>query len=153
MKILMVCLGNICRSPLADALLQEKVNKRGLNHIVDSAGTCDNHIGQSPDSRMTATAESFDLSINHLRARQFEVSDFDNFDLIYAMDNSNFQNILSLARNEEDERKVKMILDESHPKMQLEVPDPYFGGERGFIEVYNLLDNATDCIMNKLIKE
>ncbi len=148
----MVCLGNICRSPLADALLQKKIDSNGLNHSVDSAGTCDNHIGQSPDLRMTSTAESYGLSIDHLRARQFEVADFDNFDLIYAMDDSNYQNILSLSRSSEDENKVKMILDESHPGMKLEVPDPYFGGDRGFIEVYKLLDNATDCIMKKLNK-
>ena len=150
MKILMVCLGNICRSPLADGLLAQKIMNENLNHNVDSAGTCDHHIGQSPDARMTKTAENFGLSLSHLRAREFTAADFDEFDRVYAMDKSNYQNIISLSRNQSDINKVRMILDENHPNQDMEVPDPYYGGKEGFLNVYSMLDEATDCIMNEL---
>lgn len=146
----MVCLGNICRSPLADGLLRKKIQEAGLSIEVDSAGTSSHHVGQAPDDRMRATAKKFGLSIDDLRARQFTVSDFDQFDLIYAMDSSNFNNILSLARSTADELKVKLILNEINPGQNLNVPDPYFGGEQGFIDVYKMLDQATDQIMEKL---
>ncbi len=146
----MVCLGNICRSPLADGLLQKKITERGLSHFVDSSGTSNNHVGEQPDSRMRKTALSYNCSIDHLRARQFKIQDYNDFDLIYVMDKSNLANVLSLARNQEDRMKVKMILNESHPGKDLEVPDPYFGGEKGFTEVFELLNEATDCILNKI---
>lgn len=150
MKILMVCLGNICRSPLADGLLRKKIKEAGLSVEVDSAGTSNHHVGQAPDDRMRATAKKFGLSIDDLRARQFNVEDFDHFDLIYAMDSSNYTNILSLARSTADELKVKLILNEIYPGQNRNVPDPYFGGEQGFIDVYNLLNKATDQIMENL---
>ena len=146
----MVCLGNICRSPLADGLLRDKIKALKLNHEVDSAGTIGHHVGDSPDNRMSAKASEYDYDISDLRARQFSEIDFDNFDLIYAMDKSNYQNIISLARSSSDNEKVKMILDESHPNANMEVPDPYYGGEQGFENVFNLLDEATDCIIKKL---
>lgn len=148
----MVCLGNICRSPMADGLLRKKVENEGLEVTVDSAGTSNYHIGEAPDSRMRKTALEMGTPIDELRARQFVQSDFDEFDLIYAMDQSNLSNILSLARNDNDRSKVKLILNESNPGSDLEVPDPYFGGDQGFIDVYNMLDEATDVIMNKLRK-
>ena len=146
----MVCLGNICRSPLADGILRKKIKEAGLSIEVDSAGTSSHHVGQAPDDRMRATAKKFGLSIDDLRARQFTVSDFDQFDVIYAMDSSNYNNILSLARSTDDELKVKLILNEINPGQNLNVPDPYFGGEQGFIDVYKMLDQATDQIMVKL---
>ncbi|MBI1837542.1 MAG: low molecular weight phosphotyrosine protein phosphatase [Flavobacteriia bacterium] len=146
MNILMVCLGNICRSPLADGLLRKKVKDLNLDVYVDSAGTANYHVGEAPDHRMCQTAKKFGYSIDELRGRQFVVSDFDTFDLIYAMDKSNLSNILKLARNQEDVQKVALILNESHPEKNLEVPDPYYGGEKEFIEVYNLLNEATDVI-------
>jgi len=148
----MVCLGNICRSPLADGLLRAKVANDGLNVIVDSAGTAGYHIGEAPDSRMRSTARDKGFPIDDLRARQFSASDFDQFDLIYAMDTSNFNNIIALAESDEDKAKVKLILEESHPGMNLEVPDPYYGGDKGFVEVFDLLDEATDVIMKNLKK-
>ncbi len=151
MKILMVCLGNICRSPMADGLLRKKVEENGLNIVVDSAGTSAYHVGEAPDSRMRKTAHEMGTPIDSLRARQFRQADFDDFDLIYAMDKSNYNNILQLARNDEDKQKVKLILNESNPNMNLEVPDPWYGGEQGFYDVYNMLDEATDVIINKLI--
>lgn len=146
----MVCLGNICRSPLADGLLRDKINTLKLNVIVDSAGTSGHHIGESPDNRMTAKALEYKHDISNLRSRQFSAIDFENFDLIYAMDKSNYQNIIALARSSSDIDKVKMILDESHPGEKMEVPDPYYGGEQGFENVYRLIDKATDCIIKKL---
>lgn len=150
MKIVMVCLGNICRSPLADGLLRKKVAEAGLDVDVDSAGTAAYHVGNPPDVRMRATAKSKGCPIDDLRARQFVVEDYDRFDRIYVMDQSNRQNVLSLARNTEDEAKVEMILNLSHPNMDLEVPDPYYGGDQGFLEVYQLLDEATDVLMDEL---
>lgn len=146
----MVCLGNICRSPMADGLLRKKVEEAGLSVVVDSAGTAGYHIGEAPDPRMRATAQQFGFPIDMLRARQFGTSDFDEFDLIYAMDQSNYRNILRLARNEADEAKVHLILNELYPGKDMEVPDPYYGGEQGFIDVFRMLDQATDHIMQKL---
>lgn len=150
MNILMVCLGNICRSPLAEGILRDKVEKLNLNVSIDSAGTAGYHIGEKPDSRMRATALSFGISLEDLRARQFVASDFDKFDIIYAMDSSNYNNICSLARNESDKQKVQLILNELEPGKNLAVPDPYYGGQQGFIDVFNLLDKATDKIIEKL---
>ncbi|SFT87774.1 protein-tyrosine phosphatase [Lishizhenia tianjinensis] len=148
----MVCLGNICRSPIADGLLRRKVEENNLDTVVDSAGTAAYHVGEAPDPRMRATGKQFGTPIDFLRARQFEVADFDAFDIIYAMDKSNYNNILKLARNAADEAKVKMILNESNPGMDLEVPDPYYGGDQGFVDVYNMLDIATDKIVEKYLK-
>ena len=149
MKILMVCLGNICRSPLADGLLREKVKQLNLDVIVDSAGTSNHHVGQAPDTRMSATARQKGLTIDNLRARQFTKIDFKDFDLIFVMDKSNYSNVIALASSEEDRAKVHLMLNELHPNQDLEVPDPYFGGEQGFTEVYNLLDDATNALIKK----
>ena len=153
MKILMVCLGNICRSPLADGLLRKKVNELNLDVIVDSAGTSNHHFNESPDPRMRATAKENGLNIDTLKARQFTKADFNDFDLIFVMDKSNYQNVLSLASSNEEIEKVHLILNESHPGEDLEVPDPYYGGEKGFIDVFNLLDEATNVIIEKRIKQ
>lgn len=150
MKVLMVCLGNICRSPMADGLLRKKVAELGLDIFVDSAGTANYHVGEAPDRRMRETGASLGVKIDDLRARQFVQSDFDQFDLIYAMDKSNFNNILSLARNEKDKQKVRLILNEITPHSDAEVPDPYYGGDQGFVDVFNMLDLATDKIIEKL---
>ncbi|TNE97111.1 MAG: low molecular weight phosphotyrosine protein phosphatase [Bacteroidetes bacterium] len=150
MKVLMVCLGNICRSPMADGLLRKKVAESGLNVVVDSAGTAGYHVGEAPDPRMRQTARQLGTPIDELRARQFVQSDFDQFDLIYVMDKSNYSNVTRLARNDQDIAKVKLILDEIEPSKGLEVPDPYYGGEQGFIDVFNMLDVATSNILEKL---
>lgn len=151
MKILMVCLGNICRSPLADGLLRHKVKSDGISAIVDSAGTANYHVGGPPDERMTETAMQNGIDISNLRARQFEITDYDQFDLIYVMDKSNYQNVTRLARNDNDIKKVKLILDElEHSNDIQEVPDPYYGGQAGFDHVFDLLDRATDRIIKKL---
>lgn len=150
MKVLMVCLGNICRSPLAEGILQSKVNSDSIQ--VDSAGTAAYHVGELPDERSIAVARKYGIDLTSQRARKFTVNDFDAFDLIYAMDASNFQNILALARNEEDEQKVQMILNEVDSNLDNSVPDPYYGGNDGFENVYQMLDGACTIIANKINK-
>jgi protein-tyrosine phosphatase len=149
MKILMVCLGNICRSPLAEGVLRAKLKERGVENVnVDSAGTSSYHIGDAPDERTIANAKKHGVEISHLKARQFTVNDFDQFNRIYVMDSSNLINVLALARNEEDKKKVEMILNIIHPGQDMAVPDPYFGGEQGFENVFQLLDKACEGIVN-----
>ena len=150
MKILMVCLGNICRSPLADALLRKKVKERGLNISIDSAGTANYHVGKSPDRRTQMNALKHGVDMSELRARQFSKKDFSTFDFIYVMDKSNLQNVLSLASSQEEREKVRLILDVLENSSYSEVPDPYYGGEEGFELVYNLLDEATHTILEKI---
>lgn len=153
MKILMVCLGNICRSPLADGLMRKKIADQGLKAEVDSAGTGDWHIGEAPDPRMIKTAKNNGLDISMLRGRQFQAEDYDNFDRIYVMDQSNYQNVVRLAQTDEQKQKVELILNEINPGSDSEVPDPYFGGDDGFSHVYNLLDSATDKIIQKYLNQ
>lgn len=146
----MVCLGNICRSPLADGLLRDKVQKLNLPVIVDSAGTSGIHAGDKPDPRMIKTASQYGLDIGYLRSRKFTVNDFDTFDRIFVMDKENLHNVSKLARNNNDMQKVSLILNLIDPEKNLEVPDPYYGGDAGFKEVYSLLDRATDQIIHTL---
>jgi protein-tyrosine phosphatase len=147
-KVLMVCLGNICRSPLAEGILQSKINADEV--FVDSAGTAAYHVGNLPDKRSIEVAGQYGINITNQRARKFTVRDFDAFDFIYAMDESNYQNILLLARDNKDERKVQMILNETHPHQNLNVPDPYYGGNQGFENVYTMLNEACEIIANKI---
>jgi len=150
MKILMVCLGNICRSPLAEGILQEKLKSNGHDIIVDSAGTGGWHVGQSPDNRSVAIARKYGIDISRQKARQFSVSDFQDFDIIYAMDGSNLSDIISMASTKEDIGKVKLILNEIKPGLNTPVPDPYYGGNDGFENVYQLLNEACEIITNKI---
>lgn len=145
----MVCLGNICRSPLAEGILQSKV---GNNVFVDSAGTSNYHVGELPDKRSIAVAKKHGIDISQQRCRAFTSKDFETFDHIYVMDKSNYANVIQLAPTEKLKQKVKLILNELHPNQDLEVPDPYFGGEDGFEQVYQMLDKACDIIANQLTK-
>lgn len=142
MKILMVCLGNICRSPIAEGVLQSKL---GSDFIVDSAGTGDWHVGQKPDERAIAVSKKYGINISNLRARQIQTQDFDEFDLIFVMNQANYADVLSLAKTKEHREKVQMIL-----KNEQNVPDPYFGDDEGFEEVFKLLDEVTDEVVNQL---
>jgi protein-tyrosine phosphatase len=149
MKILMVCLGNICRSPLAEGILKSKLPKDIFT--VDSAGTSNYHINELPDSRSIEVAKKHTIDITKQRGRQFTSEDFDTFDLIYAMDTSNYKNIIKLARNPEDISKVRFILDEILNYNLKDVTDPYYGGENGFDAVYEMLDTACEIIANKVV--
>lgn len=150
MKVLMVCLGNICRSPLANGLLRDKILLNNLQVEVDSCGTSSHHVGEQPDERMMETALQYGYDLSDLRSRQFTVDDFDRFDTIYVMDSSNYNNVIRLARSEEDKEKVKLFLNELYSGKNMAVPDPYYGGEQGFEDVYELVDKTTDIIIEKL---
>ncbi|PKP13817.1 MAG: protein-tyrosine-phosphatase [Bacteroidetes bacterium HGW-Bacteroidetes-3] len=147
-KILMVCLGNICRSPLAEGILKSKLFR--ANVIIESAGTGAYHINERPDVRSINIAKINGIDISGQRARKFSLKDFDEFDLIYVMDSSNYRDVIKMAKNEEDRKKVKMILNEVFPNENLDVPDPYVGGDFGFKSVYNMLDEACDIIAKKI---
>ncbi|WP_028281849.1 low molecular weight protein-tyrosine-phosphatase [Olleya marilimosa] len=149
-KILMVCLGNICRSPLAEGILQSKLDNNLF--VVDSAGTSSYHIGNKPDPRSIAIAKKKGIDITQQQARQFVKQDFLDFDIIYAMDNSNYNNIIALAENDKQKSKVNLILNESYPEQNLDVPDPYYGGDKGFETVFNMLDEACNKIKLRLSK-
>ena len=144
----MVCLGNICRSPLAEGILKHKT--KNLDVVVDSAGTASYHVGNLPDSRSIEIANKNGIDLTDQRARQFSEKDFDDFDKIYAMDTNNYSNIISLARNQSDRDKVDVILNELNPKSYDSVPDPYYGAGDGFQIIYDMLDNACDAIVGKL---
>lgn len=147
-KILMVCLGNICRSPLAEGILQSKLSSEFFK--VDSAGTAGYHVGELPDERSIEVAKKYGIDITNQRSRKFVKSDFKEFDLIYAMDESNYHNILSIIDDNEDAQKVKMILNEQYPTENRNVPDPYYVGNQGFENVYKMLDEACEIIASKL---
>ena len=147
-RILMVCLGNICRSPLAHGIMQSKLSED--HYYVDSAGTATYHIGNAPDKRSIAVAKQNDLDISTQSARQFKVSDFDAFDYIYAMDESNYSDIINIARNSDDIEKVKLFL-EANPSIQNKnMPDPYYGGSDGFEYVFNLINETCDVLVKEL---
>lgn len=147
-KVLMVCLGNICRSPLAEGILRSKINPERV--FVDSAGTGAWHSGELPDKRSIAIARKNGIDLTDQRARLFLVEDFDRFDHIYVMDQSNYKNVCRLAPNEEAMGKVQLILNESHPDQNREVPDPYYGGDSGFDHVFKMLDEACNIIKQKI---
>ncbi|MGZ4035660.1 MAG: low molecular weight protein-tyrosine-phosphatase [Bacteroidia bacterium] len=149
-RILMVCLGNICRSPLAEGILREKTREAEIEIFIDSAGTSNYHIGEHPDKRTVLNAKKHGVDVSKLRARQFTVEDFDAFDHIFVMDSSNYSDVVSLARNKNDKNKVEMILNRVYPGSNMSVPDPYFGGEQGFENVFILLDKACDVIVDSL---
>ena len=150
-KILMVCLGNICRSPLAEGILQSKLPKDKF--IVDSAGTGEWHVGKQPDSRSIDIASKKGLDIAGQKGRQFSQQDFENFDYIYVMDGSNYKDVMRLAKNEQQKSKVKLLLNELFPGENVDVPDPYFGLQNGFESVYDMIDQACDVIAEKLLKK
>ncbi|MBT5098908.1 MAG: low molecular weight phosphotyrosine protein phosphatase [Polaribacter sp.] len=147
-KIFMVCLGNICRSPIAEGVLQSKVNSDLV--FVDSAGTAAYHVGNAPDKRSIYIASKYNVNLKNQKARKFTVSDFESFDTIYAMDESNYQNIIKLAKNNSHISKVKLILNEVNPLSNQSVPDPYYGGTQGFEKVYMMLQEACSIIAEKL---
>jgi protein-tyrosine phosphatase len=144
MRVLMVCLGNICRSPLAEGILRAKANKKGWAMEVDSAGTGGWHAGEAPDRRSQKVAAEHGIDISNQKARKFKSQDFDEFDLILAMDTENMKDLLLLAPNEKARNKVKLILNYLNPTKNQNVPDPYYGQMADFEMVFNLLDQALE---------
>lgn len=150
MKILMVCLGNICRSPLAEGIMKAKLP---ADFVVDSVGTSGFHSGDAPDPRSIAVAQKYGIDISNQRSRQISVQDFEEFDKIYCMDKSNLKNVLALAENDEQRQKVALLLTEADSEsIFTEVPDPYYGGAKGFEKVFEMIDIACEEIAKKIIK-
>lgn len=152
-RVLFVCLGNICRSPLAEALFKHKLNHYGLEQTIeaDSCGTSDYHIGEPPDSRTIANAKKNGIQIDH-SGRQLTIDDLEYFDYILAMDQSNYENTLYLGRNHNIAHKVSLVRSYDHSGTATDVPDPYYGGERGFQEVFEILDRSLEGFL-KFLKE
>jgi low molecular weight protein-tyrosine phosphatase len=148
MKILMVCLGNICRSPLAEGILKEKIKENNLDWEVDSAGTGSWHIGEKPDERSIAVAKKYGIDISDQKARQLKPHDLHTFDYVFAMDSSNYRNIKTVAKSDEEREKVELIMNLVKPGYNQNVPDPYYNNN-GFEEVYQMLDVACDKIVEQ----
>lgn len=146
----MGCLGNICRSPMAEGILRHMVGQQGLPITTDSAGTSHNRVGEAPDRRARAAMARHGIDITDLRARRFTATDFHHFDHILAMDASNLADILALAPNAELARKARLIMDHVPDHVLRSVPDPYFGGDEGFEEVYHMLHEACSALLDQL---
>lgn len=140
----MVCLGNICRSPLAEGILKSKLPE---DFVVDSAGTISNHRGEHPDKRSIQVAENHGVDISAQVSRQILKSDLDNYDLIFCMDKNNLNDVLALAKNDKQKQKVSLLIDNKN------VPDPYWGKMEDFEKVYQLLDEACEKLAKKLVKK
>ena len=145
----MVCLGNICRSPLAEGILQHKVNEAGLSWKVESAGTNSYHIGEPPHHLSQKVAQLNGINICDQRARRFKPSDLEEYDLLYAMSKDVIDDMKTMAGNQWQQEKVKLLMDELHPGQQKDVPDPWYGPEPGYHEVYKMIEAACDKILKK----
>lgn len=148
-SFLMVCLGNICRSPLAEGILQEKARAAGLDWTVDSAGTTSYHIGEAPHHLSQKVARINGVDISRQQARKFNADDFQRFDKIYAMAGDVLDQIRRIAGPQYDPAKVELFLNELHPGGNEDVPDPWYGPEPGYHEVYKLIDATADKIIEK----
>lgn len=147
MKILMVCLGNICRSPLAEGILQAKSAAAGLNWQIDSAGTNGYHVGESPHPLSQKVAKINGIDISMQRARRFRAADFEEFDLIFAMAEDVIDEMKSIARHRFDSAKVDLLMNVLHPGKNLDVPDPWYGTEPGYHEVFAMISQACDKLI------
>jgi len=153
MKILFVCLGNICRSPLAEGIMKDKIYRFGLDAEIDSAGFESFHVGDGADPRSAETARRHGISLDSHVARKFTTKDFDTYDRILVMDRYNHQDVMRLARNENDRIKVDYILNLTYPGENREVPDPYYGGRDGFERIFGMLDSACDILLEEIRKD
>lgn len=153
MKVLMVCLGNICRSPMAEGILRHKAKERYPDIVTDSAGTSDFHAGEAPDRRAIACLRSYGIEISDLRARPFETDDFHHFDLIYAMDAENLRDIRKLAPSSELAEKAQLIMSVTEATEQRSVPDPWYGDMENFHYVYRMLDPVMDSLLDELTRQ
>jgi protein-tyrosine phosphatase len=149
MRILMVCLGNICRSPIAEGVLQYKADINGLNWQVDSAGTESYHIGEAPHRHSQKICMVHGIDISAQRARKFQKSDMEQYDRIYAMAADVLDEIKRIAGTKTDIDKVSLFLNELHPGSNASVPDPWYGDEDGYLPVYQMIDKACDAIIEK----
>ncbi len=145
----MVCLGNICRSPLAEGILQDKAFKAGLNWRVESAGTNSYHTGQAPHNLSQKVAKLNGIDICNQRARRFVAEDFDAYDKIYALAGDVLDDIRSIAKNKFDASKIDLLMNELYPGKNMDVPDPYYGTEPGYHEVYKMISEVSDAIIHK----
>ncbi|ELR80590.1 protein tyrosine phosphatase [Elizabethkingia anophelis R26] len=143
----MVCLGNICRSPLAEGILKSKLPN---NYIVDSAGTIAMHEGEHPDKRSVKVAALHNIDISKQRSRPIQPKDLEYFDRIYCMDHNNLKDVSAMAKNEGQRQKISLILDVLHDNNNTEVPDPYWGNQQDFEDVFQLLNKACDIIKSQL---
>lgn len=150
-RVLFVCLGNICRSPLARALFEQAVTDRGLNHqfIIDSAGTSGLHAGEGADRRTVKNAQKNGLIFSHT-ARQFQEDDFDRFDHIIVMDRSNYDNVKKMGKHPEHYQKIRLMREWDNDAQEMEVPDPWYGGDDGFEEVFRILERSTSNLLTHL---
>jgi protein-tyrosine phosphatase len=149
MKILMVCLGNICRSPLAEGILQEKAFKAGLNWSVESAGTNGYHNGEAPHRLSQKVAKLNGIDISQQRSRRFVPEDFERYDKIYALAGDVLSDILRIARNKFDASKVDLLMNELYPGRDMDVPDPWYGEEPGYHDVFKTIDKVCDALISK----
>ncbi len=149
MKILMVCLGNICRSPLAEGILQDKARKAGLNWTVESAGTNGYHTGEPPHHLSIKVARQNGIDISQQRSRRFVAGDFEQYDLIYAMATDVLEEMKRISRNKFDATKVDLFLNEVYPGQDRDVPDPWYGTEQGYHEVFTIIEEACELIVRR----
>lgn len=149
MKILMVCLGNICRSPLAEGILQDKAFKAGLSWSVESAGTNSYHTGEPPHPLSQKVAKLNGIDISQQRARRFKADDFDIYDKIYALADDVMEEMKKIARNKFDAAKTNLLMNELYPGKNMDVPDPWYGPEPGYHEVYKMIDQVCEKIIEK----
>jgi protein-tyrosine phosphatase len=149
MKILMVCLGNICRSPLAEGIMKHKIQAHNLDWKIDSAGTNGYHTGQAPHRLSQKVAAENGIDISKQKARNFTPQDFENFDIIYAMATDVIDDIKWIAGKNFNAQKIKLLMDEVYVDKKVDVPDPWYGPEPGYHEVYKMIDKACDNIIKK----
>ncbi len=151
MKILMVCLGNICRSPLAEGILQDKLKKAGLDWEVDSAGTNGYHVGEPPHPLSQKVALKRGIDIGQQQCRDFVKEDFENFDMIYAMAADIIEEMKWISKEKYDSKKVALLLNVCNPGKNKDVPDPWYGAEDGYHKVYDLIEKACDAIVQNAV--
>lgn len=149
MRILMVCLGNICRSPIAEGVMRTLVNRSNLDWRVDSAGTESYHIGEPPHSYSQKICQKNGIDISQQKARKFVAADLENFDLIYVMARDVMESVKHIAGSAFDARKVILFLEESHPGSGRSVPDPWYGPEAGYSEVFDMIHHTCSVILDK----
>jgi protein-tyrosine phosphatase len=150
-KVLFVCLGNICRSPMAHGIFRDKIRKYKLDVVTDSAGTSGFHMNEPPDFRAISTLRAKGIEILDLRSRIITSEDFDEFDFIFTMDSNNQKDVLKMARNHQSAVLPEMVMNVAHPDQNISVPDPYYDDHQGFEHVYSMLDEALEILAKRFL--